>query len=211
MRMGGVCSTGQHRPGFPRVLYDALLHLGYNGDVPVYRARMSMVHSMEQCEVSVTIPLSPTEPWMTTVIGVKLDDTVEQTAQVALTSLCGSRLADTATMSIALFPVRYQGDPVWQQRLEAISDPKGPHFHAGLAATAEYARYLFDQQHTTVRTVIRQRLRMDAYEERHITISHELAHLKSENDLFRGGTVPPSDQDQELKVAYRRLSEAKHA
>jgi hypothetical protein len=53
---------GQHRPGFSRVLYDALLHLGYNGDVLVYCARMSMAHSMEQCEVSMTIPLSLTEP-----------------------------------------------------------------------------------------------------------------------------------------------------
>jgi hypothetical protein len=51
---------------------------------------------------------------MATVIGVELDDTVEQTTQVTLSSLCGSRLADTATMPIALFPVRYQGDPVWQ-------------------------------------------------------------------------------------------------
>jgi hypothetical protein len=57
-----LCSTGKHRLGFPRMLYDALLHLGYNGDVPVYHARMSMAHSMEQCEVSVTIPLNPTEP-----------------------------------------------------------------------------------------------------------------------------------------------------
>jgi hypothetical protein len=72
------------------VLYDALLHLGYNGDVLVYRAHMSMAHSMEQCEVSVTIPLNPIEPWMASVIGIELDDTVEQMAQVTLTSLCGS-------------------------------------------------------------------------------------------------------------------------
>jgi hypothetical protein len=62
------------------MLYDALLHLGYNGDVPVYRARMTMAHSMEQCEVSMTIPLSLEEPWMATVISVELDDTVDQTA-----------------------------------------------------------------------------------------------------------------------------------
>jgi hypothetical protein len=59
------------------VLYDALLHLGYNGDVLVYRTRMFMAHSMEQCKVSVTIPVNPTEQWMTSVIGVELDDTVE--------------------------------------------------------------------------------------------------------------------------------------
>jgi hypothetical protein len=75
---------------------------------------------------------------MASVIGVELDDTVEYMAQVTLTSLCGSHLADTAAMSIALFLVRYQGDPVWQQRLQAISDSEVPHFHAGLAAMAEY-------------------------------------------------------------------------
>jgi hypothetical protein len=34
---GTLCSTGQHCPGFPRVLYDALIHLGHDGDAPVYR------------------------------------------------------------------------------------------------------------------------------------------------------------------------------
>jgi hypothetical protein len=53
---------GQHCLGFPRVLYDALLHLGYYGDIPVYHARMSEAQSMEHCEVNVTIPLNPTEP-----------------------------------------------------------------------------------------------------------------------------------------------------
>jgi uncharacterized membrane protein AbrB (regulator of aidB expression) len=71
---------------------------------------------------------------MATIIGVELDDTVEQMAQVALTSLCGSRLADTAVMSITLFLAHYWGDTMWYQCLEAISDPEGPHFHAGMAA-----------------------------------------------------------------------------
>jgi hypothetical protein len=62
----------------------------------------------------VTIPLNPIDPWMATIISIELDDTVEQTAQVAFISLCGSHLADTAAMPIALFPVHYQGYPVWQ-------------------------------------------------------------------------------------------------
>jgi hypothetical protein len=61
-----------------------------------------------------TIPLSPEEPWMATVIGVELDDTVDQMAQVALASLCWSRLADSAVLPIVLFLIRYQGDPMWQ-------------------------------------------------------------------------------------------------
>jgi hypothetical protein len=88
---GSPCAMGQHHPGIPRVLYDALRQLGYNGDAPVYRGRMSISHGQDKCEVNVVIPLNPTEPWMTTVIGVELDETVEQTAQVALTSLCGSQ------------------------------------------------------------------------------------------------------------------------
>jgi hypothetical protein len=35
--------------------------------------------------------------------------------------------------------------------------------------------------------------------------------LKCENDLLCGGIVPPSDQDRDLKVAYRCLSEVEHA
>jgi hypothetical protein len=82
---------------------------------------------------------------------------------------------------------------MWQQHLEAISDPEGPHFHTGLTAMAEYAQYSFELLHTTVRTVIQQHLCMAAYEECHITISHELAQLKCENDLLCGVIVPPSN------------------
>jgi hypothetical protein len=92
---GSLCSTSQHRLGFPRVLYDALLQLSYNGDIPIYHGRMSMAHGQDKCEVNVMISLSLTEPWMATVIEVELDETVEQTAQVALTSLCESHLAVT--------------------------------------------------------------------------------------------------------------------
>jgi hypothetical protein len=109
-----LCSTGQHRLGFPRVLYDALRQLGYDGDAPVYHGRMSMAHGQDKCKVNVVIPLNPMEPWMATVIGVELDETVEQTAQVALTSLCETRLADTTAMPIALFTIRNQEDPVWK-------------------------------------------------------------------------------------------------
>jgi hypothetical protein len=76
---------------------------------------------------------------------------------------------------------------------------------------AEYAQYSFDLQHTTARTIVQQRLCMATYEERYNTISCEFTQLKCENDLLCGGIVPPSNQDQELMVTYRCLSEAKHA
>jgi hypothetical protein len=121
-----------------------LLHLGYNGDVLVYRCHMSMAHGMDRCEVNVMIPLNSIELWMGTIISTKLDDTVEQVAQVALTSLCKSRLAATAALPISLFPIHNQGDPMWKQHHEAMSDPEGPHFHAGMAVIAEYTQYSFN-------------------------------------------------------------------
>jgi hypothetical protein len=44
---GRLCSMGQHCPGFPIVLNDALIHLGYDGDTPVNRCRLSTAHGMD--------------------------------------------------------------------------------------------------------------------------------------------------------------------
>jgi hypothetical protein len=76
-------------------------------------------------------------------------------AQVALTSLCESRLADTAAMLIVLFLICNQEDPVWKQHLEAMSNPEGPHFHAGMAALSRYAQHMFNLQISTGRNVMR--------------------------------------------------------
>jgi hypothetical protein len=102
---GTLCSTGQHCLGFPRVLYDTLVHLGYDGDAPVYRCRLSITHGMDQSEVSVTIPFDPTEPWSGSVISREPDNGVELMAHMALTSLCEDRLAATAALPIALLPI----------------------------------------------------------------------------------------------------------
>jgi hypothetical protein len=200
---GSLCSTGQHRLGFPRVLYDVLRQLAYNGDAPVYRGHMSMAHGQDKCEVNVVIPLNPMEPWIATVIGIELDETVKQTAQVALTSLCETHLADTAAMSILLFPIRNQEDPVWKQRLEAVSNPEGPHFHAGIAALAEYAQHMFNLQASTTKTIIQQYVHLGSLEQ-------HVEKLRSANAILRNGMPPPSDQDRELQVAYCRLNEAEH-
>jgi hypothetical protein len=95
---------------------------------------------------------------MATVIGVELDETVKETAQVALTSLCESHLADTAAMPITLFSICNQEDHVWKQCLEAVSNPDGPHFHAGMAVLAGYAQHMFNLQASTGRAIMRQHL-----------------------------------------------------
>jgi hypothetical protein len=136
---GRLCSKGQHCPGFLRVLYDVLIHLGYNGDAPVYHCRLSMAHGMDQCEVSMMISFDPTELWLGSVIGSKPDTGVEMMVHIALTSLCEDRLTVTATLLIALLLIRNQENPMWQQYLEAATDLKGPHFHVGMTSLAKYA------------------------------------------------------------------------
>jgi hypothetical protein len=207
---GRLCFMGLHCLGFPRVLYDALIRLGYDGDAAVYRCRLSRVHDFDRCEFSMMIPLDPTHPWSGSVIGSEPDTGIEMMAHIALTSLCGDHLAATAALPIVLLPIRNQENLVWKQHLEAVSDLEGPHFHAGMTSLARYAQYLFNLQHNTVGTVMQQRMSLTAYEEQTTTTSHELERLRHENAILRSGVCPPSEQDRELQVAYRRLSEGEH-
>jgi hypothetical protein len=92
-------------------------------------------------------------------------------------------------LPIALFPIHDQEDPEWQQRLEAVSDLESPRFSAGWAAMAKYARYLFILQHNTGRTVVEQRMRMNAYEEQATVMSREMERLRHENAILRRGTL----------------------
>jgi hypothetical protein len=136
---GRLCSTGQHCPGFLRVLYDALLRLGYDGDALIYHYRLSMAHGLDRCEVSVTIPFDLTEPWSRSVIGSKPDSNVEMMAHITLTSLCKDRLATTAALPIVLLPIQNQENPAWQQCLAAVFELKGPHYHTRMTSLARYA------------------------------------------------------------------------
>jgi hypothetical protein len=121
-----------------------LIRLGYDGDAPVYRCRLSRVHNLDKCEVSVMIPFDPARPWSGFVIDSEPDTGIEMMAHIALTSLCEDRLTATATLPIMLLPIRDQENPIWQHRLAAVSDLKGPHFHAGMTSLARYTQYLFN-------------------------------------------------------------------
>jgi hypothetical protein len=107
---------------------------------------------MDQCEVSVMIPFDPMDPWSGSIIDSEPNTSVELMAHMALTSLCEDRLTATATLPITLLLIQNQENPIWQQRLEAVSNLKGPHFHTGMTSLARYAEYLFNLQHNTTRT-----------------------------------------------------------
>jgi hypothetical protein len=106
-------------------------------------------------------------------------------------------------MPITLIPIHNQEDPVWKQCLEVMSNPEGPHFHASMAALAEYAQYMFNLQANTARTITQQRLHFGSLEQ-------HAKELRRDNAILHSGTLPPSDKDRELQVAYHCLSEAEH-
>jgi hypothetical protein len=103
---GRLCYTSLHCPRFPRVLYDVLIRLGYDGDALVYRCRLSTVHDLDRCEVKVMIPLDSVHPWSLSVISSEADTSVEMMAHIALTSLCEDRLAAIEALPIALLPIQ---------------------------------------------------------------------------------------------------------
>jgi hypothetical protein len=192
------------------VLYDALIRFGYDGDAPVYRCRLFRVHDLDRCEVSVTIPFDPTRPWSGSVIDNEPDTDIEMMAHIALTSLCEDCLTATATLPITLLLIQDQENPVWQQRLAAVSDLKGSHFHTGMTSLARYAQYLFNLQYNTTRTGMQQRTRLMAYKESATAATDEIERLRHENAILHSGVRPPSEQDRELKEVYRRLGNTKH-
>jgi hypothetical protein len=165
---------------------------------------------MDQCEVSVMIPFDPTEPWLGSIIGSEPDTGVELMVHIALTSLCENHLVTTAALPIALFPIWNQENPVWQQRVEALSNLRGPHFLAGMSSLARYAQYLFNLQHNIARTGMQQRTCLMAYKVSATTATREIERLRHENAILRSGPRPPSEQDCELQEVYRRLSNAEH-
>jgi hypothetical protein len=74
------------------------------------------------------------EPWSGSIIGSEPNTIIELMAHITLTSLCEDHLTATAALPIVLLPIHDQENTVWQQRLEAMSNLKGPHFHIGMTS-----------------------------------------------------------------------------
>jgi hypothetical protein len=88
----------------------------------------------------VDILAHPTDPtmmtWFTTARGDDLDDTLERAAHQALTEFCEHHLPVLDDTTIALLPVRNEGNAVWSERVASIGDPELLTHHAGCALTA---------------------------------------------------------------------------
>jgi hypothetical protein len=81
---------------------------------------------------------------------------VERITNLALTALCEQHLPATAGLVIALYPIRDQDKPEWQQYLEAICNVTRELFLARWVQMVKYARYMFNLQLETTRIVAAQ-------------------------------------------------------
>jgi hypothetical protein len=169
-----------------------------------------MAHGMNECEISVMIPFDTMEPWSRSIIGSEPDIGVELMAHLALTSLCDDHLATTVALPITLLPIQNRENPIWQQRLEAVSNLKSSHFHVGMILLARYAQYLFNLQHNTARIGMQRRTCLTVYKESATAATREIERLRHENAILHNGTRPPSEQDRELQEVYHCLSNAEH-
>jgi hypothetical protein len=66
----------------------ALIQLGYDGLIPIYRCHPFQAHDLNVYEVRVEIIIDPTAPWKGAIIRKEVDDVVEKMAHVTLTALC---------------------------------------------------------------------------------------------------------------------------
>jgi hypothetical protein len=55
---------------------------------------------------------------------------------------CQRHLPVLGDTTIALLPIRNEGNTVWCERVAAIGDPESPTHHAGWALTARYAQHV---------------------------------------------------------------------
>jgi hypothetical protein len=142
---GWFCCDGLHRPRFPTLLRDVLHRFGYVG-LPVYHGRPYRQFGLGRYMVHVDISAHYTDPtmtaWFTMALGDDLDDTLERAAHQALTVFCERHLPFLGDTTIALLPIRNEGNVVWSERVTAISDPEFPTHHAGWALTARYTQHM---------------------------------------------------------------------
>jgi hypothetical protein len=142
---GWFCCNGLHCPSFPTLLQDVLHRFGYMG-IPTYHGRPYCQFGLGSCKVHVDIPAHPIDPtmtaWFTMAQGDGLDDTLERAAHQALTEFCERHLPILDNTTIALLPIRNEGNTVWSERVATIGDPELPTHHVGWALTTRYSQHM---------------------------------------------------------------------
>jgi hypothetical protein len=129
----GSVVTGCTAPGFPPC-FGTCCAASATWGIPRTVAARTIISGW-RCKVHVDVLAHPTDPtmtaWFTTVRGDNLDDTLKRAAHQALTEFCERHLPVLGDTSIALLPIRNEGNAVWSERVATIGDPEFLIHHAG--------------------------------------------------------------------------------
>jgi NADPH-dependent ferric siderophore reductase len=136
---------GLNRLEFPTLLQDVLHCFGYMR-LPAYHGHPYRQFGLGHCKIHVDILAHPTDltmtAWFTTARGDDLDDTLKRAAHQALTEFYEHHLPVLSDTTMALLPVRNEGNTVWSERVATIDDLKLLTHHAGWALTVRYAQHV---------------------------------------------------------------------
>jgi predicted transcriptional regulator len=80
--------------------------------------------------------------WFIMTRGDDLDDTLERAVHQALTEFYERHLLVLSDATIALLPVRNEGNAVWSEHVAAVGDPELLTHHAGWALTTCYSQHV---------------------------------------------------------------------
>jgi hypothetical protein len=185
-----------------------VLHrFGYTG-FPSYRGRPYRQFELGRCMVHVDIPAHPTDPtmaaWFTMTQGDDLDDTLERAAHQALTEFCERHLPVLGDTTIALLPIRNEGNAVWSERVTAISDPESSTHHAGWALTARYAQHVSSLLQEVTATGAHLRLHLEECTDQVKDKNHVVKDIQKGNQELLQKNMPRDEHPwAEFRNAFR--------
>jgi hypothetical protein len=114
-----------------------------------------------------------------------MDDAMEKTAHMALTTLSSQNLAATVGTPISLYPIQDRSDPEWKTRMDEVGNVFHIHYHSGWAYMAGYAQHLFQLQHDTRRIAAEQRCRLVGYAKKVKNLTQEISRKAQEVGVVR--------------------------
>jgi hypothetical protein len=122
--------------------------------------------------------------WFTVARGDDLDDTLERDAHQTLMEFYECHLSVLGDTTVALLPIRNEGNTVWSERVAAIGDSELPTHHAGRALTTRYSQHVSSLLQEVIVIGAHLRLRLEEY------VSQVKARNRTVKDTQKGNREP---------------------
>jgi hypothetical protein len=180
-----------------------LHRFGYTG-IPTYRGHPYRQFGLGHYKVHVDISAHPTDPtmmaWFTVARGDDLDDTLERDAHQALMDFCECHLSVLGDTTVALLPIRNEGNAVWSECVAAVGDSELLTHHAGRALTTRYSQHMSSLLQEVIVIGAHLRLRLEEY------ASQVKAQNRTVKDTQKGNREP-LQKNARLETRVKELND----